>query len=89
MITGHTAVNRGDDLHLTCSVDSFPPSLVKWTKLGSSTNLHSGSDMRNDTGSATLIIPNVATGHSGRYICAAEHLYKAVTVYADVTVTCE
>ncbi|XP_035478742.2 myelin-associated glycoprotein [Scophthalmus maximus] len=87
VITGHTAVNRGDDLHLTCSVDSFPPSLVKWTKLGSSTNLHSGSDMRNDTGSATLIIPNVATGHSGRYICAAEHLYKAVTVYADVTVT--
>uniref|UniRef100_A0A668S0P5 Ig-like domain-containing protein n=1 Tax=Oreochromis aureus TaxID=47969 RepID=A0A668S0P5_OREAU len=58
-IIGNTTVKEGDVLNLTCSVESVPPSLVMWSKLGSNTNLH------NDTGSATFIISN-ATEYSGQ-----------------------
>ncbi|XP_037642092.1 myelin-associated glycoprotein-like isoform X5 [Sebastes umbrosus] len=30
--TGNTSVKEGETLNLTCSVDSFPPSLITWTK---------------------------------------------------------
>ncbi|KAG7476216.1 sialic acid-binding Ig-like lectin 10 [Solea senegalensis] len=81
-ITGDTTVKEGDVLNLTCSTDSFPPSLISWTKLGfPGTNLHT------DTGSATLIIPNVTAEHSGRYVCSTKHLDTAMTINADVTVT--
>uniref|UniRef100_A0A8C6LWX6 Ig-like domain-containing protein n=1 Tax=Nothobranchius furzeri TaxID=105023 RepID=A0A8C6LWX6_NOTFU len=71
-------------LNLTCSVESFPPSLIKWTK-------HSENKVyvQTDSGSASLLIPNVTTEDSGRYICTAEHLDEKVSVEADVTVTCK
>uniref|UniRef100_A0A3P8NEF2 B-cell receptor CD22 n=1 Tax=Astatotilapia calliptera TaxID=8154 RepID=A0A3P8NEF2_ASTCA len=59
---GVTTIREGDVLNLTCSVDSFPPSLIVWSKLGSDTNLHSYS------GSARLVIENVKPEHSGQYI---------------------
>ncbi|XP_070767894.1 hemicentin-1-like [Enoplosus armatus] len=89
VITGDTTVEMGDALNLTCSVDSFPPSHITWTKLGSNTNLCKGTDtdLQNDTGSAKLFLPNVTAEHSGQYICIAKHLDTTVTIYADVTVT--
>ncbi|XP_039886434.1 basement membrane-specific heparan sulfate proteoglycan core protein-like isoform X2 [Simochromis diagramma] len=80
-IIGNTTVNEGDVLNLTCSAESFPPSVIVWSKLSSNTKLH------NDTGSATLVIHNVTSEHSGQYICTVKHLDTAVTSYIDVTVT--
>ncbi|XP_075962732.1 Schwann cell myelin protein-like [Anarhichas minor] len=89
LITGDTTVEEGDALNLTCRVESFPPSHITWTVLGSNTKLDNGldTDLQNHTGSATLVIPNVTTEDSGRYICTAQHLDRTVTTYADVTVT--
>ena len=57
-VTGNTSVIEGESLNLTCSVESFPPSLITWTKL-SERNLQNGteinlqnktlSDLQNDT----------------------------------------
>ncbi|XP_028281132.1 sialic acid-binding Ig-like lectin 5 [Parambassis ranga] len=80
-ISGSTAVNEGDVLSLTCSAESFPPSVIMWTKLSSNTTLHNG------TGSATLVIPNVTAEHSGQYICTANHLNTTLTERVTVTVT--
>ncbi|XP_032373283.1 uncharacterized protein LOC116690435 [Etheostoma spectabile] len=66
-ITGNTSVKEGETLNLTCSVESFPPSLITWTKLGSNRILN------NDTGTATLVIPDVTAEFSGQYICTAKH----------------
>ncbi|XP_042345679.1 sialic acid-binding Ig-like lectin 10 isoform X2 [Plectropomus leopardus] len=89
VITGNETVEKGDVLTLTCSVESFPPSHVTWTALGSNTNLNSGhdNDLQKDTRSATLVIPNVTAEHSGQYICTVQHLDRNVTAFADVTVT--
>ncbi|XP_041843767.1 carcinoembryonic antigen-related cell adhesion molecule 1-like isoform X2 [Melanotaenia boesemani] len=86
-ISGRTTVKRGDALNLTCSVESFPPSLIMWTKQSSSTNLQSGISLLNDTGSATLFISNVTAEDSGQYVCTAKHLNTTVTELTDVTVT--
>ncbi|XP_037642100.1 myelin-associated glycoprotein-like isoform X1 [Sebastes umbrosus] len=79
-ITGNTSVEEGETLNLTCSVDSFPPSLITWTKLGLNRNLN------NDTGPATLVIPNVTAEHSGPYICTAKHLENIRMEEVNITV---
>ncbi|KAF3839485.1 hypothetical protein F7725_018202 [Dissostichus mawsoni] len=58
VITGNTTIKDGDDLNLTCSVESFPPSVITWTKHGSIKNLPKETKiiLHNDTGTATLII---------------------------------
>ncbi|XP_039475168.1 sialic acid-binding Ig-like lectin 11 [Oreochromis aureus] len=88
-IIGNTTVREGDVLNLTCSVESFPPSLVMWSKPTSNPSLHNGTytDLHNDTGSATVVIANVTTEQSGQYICTATHLDTTVTSYVNVTVT--
>ncbi|XP_039475063.1 sialic acid-binding Ig-like lectin 10 [Oreochromis aureus] len=80
-IIGNTTVKEGDVLNLTCSVESFPPSVIVWSKLSSDTKLH------NDTGSATLVVHNVTSEHSGQYICTVKHLDTTLTSHVNVTVT--
>ncbi|XP_037640550.1 sialic acid-binding Ig-like lectin 10 [Sebastes umbrosus] len=79
-ITGNTSVEEGETLNLTCSVDSFPPSLITWIKLSLNRNLN------NDTRSATLVIPNVTAEHSGPYICTAKHLDNNWMEEVNITV---
>ncbi|KAK2844933.1 hypothetical protein Q5P01_011592 [Channa striata] len=79
VITGITTVKEGDDLNLTCAVESFPPSVLTWTKHGSNKTIENRT--------ATLFITNVTQEDSGRYICSAEHQIKALTAQTDVTVT--
>ncbi|KAK5622624.1 hypothetical protein CRENBAI_000476 [Crenichthys baileyi] len=81
-ITGNTTVKEGDALNLTCSVESFPHSLVVWTK-----HSPNGIYLQNNTGLATLDILNVTSDDSGQYVCTATHLGDTVSVYADVKVT--
>uniref|UniRef100_A0A3B4UAP4 B-cell receptor CD22 n=1 Tax=Seriola dumerili TaxID=41447 RepID=A0A3B4UAP4_SERDU len=84
-ITGDTTVKKGSALNLTCSLESFPPSLITWTKLGLNTNLHNGTNLQSNTGSARLLIPNVTAEDSGQYVCTAKHLDTNVTIYADIS----
>ncbi|KAK2844931.1 hypothetical protein Q5P01_011590 [Channa striata] len=78
VITGNTTVKEGDDLNLTCTVESFPPSVLTWTKHGSNRTIENRT--------ATLFITNVTPEDSGRYICSAEHQIKALTAQTDVTI---
>ncbi|XP_035764005.1 sialic acid-binding Ig-like lectin 14 [Neolamprologus brichardi] len=78
-ISGITTVREGDVLNLTCSLESFPPSMIVWSKLGSDTNLHSYS------GSARLVIENMKPEHSGQYICAVTYMNN--TLKKDVNIT--
>ncbi|XP_065327793.1 sialic acid-binding Ig-like lectin 10 [Pelmatolapia mariae] len=79
-ITGNTTIKEGDDLNLTCSVESFPPSLIMWSKLTSVTNLH------NDTGSATLVITNATAEDSGQYICTAKYMSNTLKEKVNLAV---
>ncbi|TKS82408.1 Sialic acid-binding [Collichthys lucidus] len=49
-ITGNTSVKEGETLNLNCSVESFPPSLVTWTKF-SDKNMQNRTknNLQNDT----------------------------------------
>ncbi|XP_025766918.1 sialic acid-binding Ig-like lectin 11 [Oreochromis niloticus] len=78
-IIGNTTVKEGDVLNLTCRAESFPPSVIEWSKLGSYTNLH------NDTGSATLVVHNVTSEHSGQYICKVKYMIN--TLKNNITIT--
>ncbi|XP_042072042.1 sialic acid-binding Ig-like lectin 10 [Haplochromis burtoni] len=71
-ITKDTSVKEGEALNLTCSVESFPPSLIIWSKHSSNMSLH------NDTGSATLSMLNMTTKDSGQYICTAKYMNNIV-----------
>uniref|UniRef100_UPI0037E99606 sialic acid-binding Ig-like lectin 11 n=1 Tax=Semicossyphus pulcher TaxID=241346 RepID=UPI0037E99606 len=51
-ITGNTNVTEGETLNLTCSVESFPPSLITWTKV-SDKNLQNGKEMNPQNNSFT------------------------------------
>ncbi|XP_039662219.1 basement membrane-specific heparan sulfate proteoglycan core protein-like isoform X2 [Perca fluviatilis] len=88
VITGMTTVKEGDALNLTCGVESFPPSVITWTKRGSNNNLQkeTGIILQNDTGSATLVILNVTAEYSGQYICTAKHQDNTVTEEVNITV---
>uniref|UniRef100_A0AAZ1XL51 Ig-like domain-containing protein n=1 Tax=Oreochromis aureus TaxID=47969 RepID=A0AAZ1XL51_OREAU len=88
-ISGVTRVKEHESLNLTCSVESFPPAFIVWKSLTTNINPDNGTntDLYNDTGSATLVIQNVAAEHSGQYVCEAKHLDTFLTVNVNVTVT--
>ena len=89
MITGITTVKDDDDLNLTCSVESFPPSVITWTKHGSNGNLpkETKTVVHNDT--ATLIISKMTAEYSGLYVCTATLQIPTLSTHAEVNVTCE
>uniref|UniRef100_A0A3Q2G7I6 Ig-like domain-containing protein n=1 Tax=Cyprinodon variegatus TaxID=28743 RepID=A0A3Q2G7I6_CYPVA len=68
-IYGRTTVMEGDDLNLACSVDSFPPSVIRWTKSGTETDL----------GNVYFSIINVTTEEARRYICTATNQNNNLT----------
>ncbi|XP_015224733.1 PREDICTED: hemicentin-1-like [Cyprinodon variegatus] len=87
-IFGETSVKEGDDLNLTCSVDSFPPSVIKWTKVGTETDLQHISNHSHKTteytkwklGNGSFSITNESAEGSGLYICTVEHLMEEINV---------
>ncbi|XP_075322189.1 sialoadhesin-like [Odontesthes bonariensis] len=93
-ITGNTTVKEGDVLNLTCSVDSFPPSKISWTKFQTVTYPEGNTltDKRNDTTTylqeerGYFSISNVTTEDSGLYVCTAEYLNNTMTEGINITV---
>ncbi|XP_013856278.1 sialic acid-binding Ig-like lectin 5, partial [Austrofundulus limnaeus] len=83
-IIGNTTVPKGSDLSLTCSVESFPPAVIMWSK-PSAHRTH----LLNNTGSASLVISNATAEDSGQYTCTATYLNQKETAQVDVTVTCK
>ncbi|XP_042168178.1 sialic acid-binding Ig-like lectin 11 isoform X1 [Oncorhynchus tshawytscha] len=79
-ITGNEMVKEDGTLDLTCSVDSYPPSDITWSKNGTSTPL------QNYTENATLTISNVTRQHAGDYVCTVQHLNRTMTASTVVTV---
>ena len=97
-ISGTTSIKEGETLNLTCSVESFPPARITWTKL-SDENMLNGTetDLQNDTetyvweesGMGSFFIPNVTAADSGQYICTANYLNNTRMEKVDVTVICK
>ncbi|XP_077430959.1 sialic acid-binding Ig-like lectin 5 isoform X2 [Vanacampus margaritifer] len=83
-IFGRTTLKEGDTLTLFCKGQSFPPSRVMWNLPSiNATNVPRRSPLNPTASNASLVIPNVTTGHSGRYECVAtQH-----TAHVDVMVT--
>ncbi|KAM9722777.1 myelin-associated glycoprotein-like [Menidia menidia] len=90
-ISGSTTVQEGDVLNLTCSVDSFPPSKIRWAKFRNvngdlSTDKHNSTTYLQGEG-GTISVFNVTAEDSGLYVCTAEHLNTTKTEEINVTVT--
>ncbi|XP_041728578.1 sialic acid-binding Ig-like lectin 5 [Coregonus clupeaformis] len=79
-ITGNKTVKEDGTLGLTCSVDSYPPSDITWSKNRTS------APLQNYTENATLTISNVTREHAGEYVCTAQHLNRTMTASTVVTV---
>nr|XP_040020657.1 Schwann cell myelin protein-like isoform X3 [Gasterosteus aculeatus aculeatus] len=94
-ISGITSVKEGETLNLTCRVESFPPSLIAWTKSPESNTQNetdtnrqnnTGTFMQKESGMSTFYAFNVTPEHSGRYICTAEYLNQTLVEDVDVKV---
>lgn len=92
LITGEASVKEGDALNLHCSVNSFPPSILKWTKMEfrNETKMYNITEIQQEyKRTRSLSIPNVTAGDAGLYICSAEHLNSTLTEGANVKVICK
>ena len=76
-------VKEDGTLELTCSVDSYPPSDITWSKNGTSPSL------QNYTEKANLTISNVTREHAGEYVCTVHHHNRTMTASTVVTVLCK
>lgn len=102
-ITGDTNVMEGETLNLTCSVESFPPAVITWTRLvdrnepnpTESSEMHSSTwkdaSLRQQEGRGTSIytIANVSAADSGQYVCAVKHMNTTLEEISDVRVNCK
>ncbi|XP_041842842.1 hemicentin-1-like isoform X2 [Melanotaenia boesemani] len=80
-ITGNT--NISEVLNLTCTVDSFPPSVITWTRFVK--NKTQFNETESEAGASTLVIHNVTVEHSGQYICTAKYVNNTLTQDMNVT----
>lgn len=103
-MSGAFIIREGETLNLTCSLDSFPPSVLKWTKSpkttenfwpvdssdfhGSDNNSRSIQQEQRD-GMASFSLSNVTAEDSGQYICTAKHLNSTLMEKVDIKVMCK
>uniref|UniRef100_A0A3B3TYY0 Ig-like domain-containing protein n=1 Tax=Poecilia latipinna TaxID=48699 RepID=A0A3B3TYY0_9TELE len=74
-----SSVKEGHYLNLTCSVDSFPPSEIKFSRKLIGNVLQEVN--------ASYYITNATRGDAGLYICTAKHLNSTLTEEINVTET--
>lgn len=94
---------EGETLSLTCSVESFPPSVVTWSTLldrnepnatergmQNSSIWDDGSlGPQEGSGTANHTIANVSTADSGQYACRVKHMNTTLEKIIDVRVICK
>ncbi|XP_037310657.2 myelin-associated glycoprotein-like [Pungitius pungitius] len=94
-ISRNTSVKEGEPLNLTCGVESFPPSLITWTRSPEThtqnqtdTHWHNNTEAftQRERGMSTFYVLNATPEYSGRYICTAKHLNRTLEQYVDVNV---
>lgn len=103
-VSGTLNVNEGHALNLTCSLDSFPLSVLTWTKLHETTStlFKIDSNNFNETwnksgnfqleqryGMASLSLLNVSVEDSGQYVCTAQYLNDTLMEEVDIKVMCK
>lgn len=96
-------MTEGETLTLNCSVESFPPSVITWTRLldrnepnttdsskNSSSNWN-GASLRQQKGSNTSIytIANVSAADSDQYVCSVKYMNTSLEKIIDVRVNCK
>ncbi|XP_034553704.1 sialic acid-binding Ig-like lectin 10 isoform X2 [Notolabrus celidotus] len=59
-VSGNTRVREGETLNLTCNIESFPPSLITWTKL-SDKNMQRGTETNLQNNASTIQENQTAT----------------------------
>lgn len=103
-VSGTLIIREGETLNLTCRLDSFPPSVLTWTKYSETTEsflqINSrdfyGSDNNSRSfqqeqrhGMASFFLSNVTVEDSGQYICTAKHLNTTLMEKIDIKVICK
>lgn len=91
LITGETTVKEGDSLNLSCTVESFPPSVISWNKSGKENNLLKDNltDLQEVNGRGTFFILNMTAEDAGLYTCTVKYLNQTLTKVVNVTVICK
>uniref|UniRef100_A0A3B3TY62 Ig-like domain-containing protein n=1 Tax=Poecilia latipinna TaxID=48699 RepID=A0A3B3TY62_9TELE len=97
-VVGKNPEREGDDLNLTCSVDSFPPTVIGWSKSTKQaehqshnlTKVHGRHEIcHQDTSTIFLFsITNVTAKDAGLYICTAKYPNYTLREEINVTVKC-
>ncbi|KAM8826628.1 myelin-associated glycoprotein-like isoform 1-T1 [Synchiropus picturatus] len=85
IILGNTDVKKGRALNLTCASESYPESVITMKK--EERREKTISFQATNTNTVSVLIPNVTTEDSGRYICEARYEMETLTTYMNVTVT--
>lgn len=103
-VSGTLNVTEGETLNLTCSLDSFPSSVLTWRKLPETRDrffkndsyIFSGAGNKSSNfqheqrdGTASFSLSNVTTEDSGQYICTATYLNNTLTEEVDIKVMCK
>ncbi|XP_053699589.1 sialic acid-binding Ig-like lectin 5 isoform X1 [Synchiropus splendidus] len=85
IILGNTDVKKGRALNLTCASESYPESVITMKK--EERREKTISFQAANTNTLSVLIPNVTTEDSGRYICEARYEMETLTTSVNVTVT--
>ncbi|XP_053744277.1 myelin-associated glycoprotein-like [Synchiropus splendidus] len=85
IILGNTDVKKGRALNLTCASESYPESVITMKK--EERREKTISFQATNTNTLSVLIPNVTTEDSGRYICEARYEMETLTTSVNVTVT--
>ncbi|XP_053699624.1 myelin-associated glycoprotein-like [Synchiropus splendidus] len=85
IILGNTDVKKGRALNLTCASESYPESVITMKK--EERREKTFPCQTSNANTVSVLIPNVTTEDSGRYICEARYEMETLTTSVNVTVT--
>ncbi|XP_071802833.1 hemicentin-1-like isoform X2 [Asterias amurensis] len=77
------AVRIGSRARLTCTVNSYPPAIITWSKDGEAINPANGMAVQTD---GSLVIDQVQESDSGSYVCTATNVVGHLTREVVLTI---